>query len=116
MNAININAPLILVMLILLVLSFRLSMSLARRAICKVISIFRQNNAVQYERALPLDSMGLRATNQLFAFRLLRDYKPWAIQTLMQAGVIRAAATNTFYLSEDTLRQYPGVSCPVKLK
>jgi hypothetical protein len=116
MNAININAALILVMLILLVLSFRLSMSLARKAICKVISIFRQNDAVRYDRALRLENMGLRFTNPLISFRLLRDYKPWAIQTLVQAGVIRAASTDTFYLSEDTLRQYPGVSCPVKIK
>jgi hypothetical protein len=116
MNAIDINAAIILLMVALLILSFRLSMSLARRAICTVISIFRQNNAIQYEKALQLHSMGLNMRPALLSFRLLRDYKPWAIQTLVQAGVIRAASQNTFYLSEDSLRQYPGISCPVKLK
>lgn len=115
MNGTSITVGIFLVMLILLVLSFRFSLVLARRAICRVITIFRSQGAVDYQQALPLEAFGL-GPRPFFSFRLLRDYKPWALQTLVQAGIIRMATEGNFYLSEETLKANPQIatSCQIK--
>lgn len=108
MNSVGIYISLILILFVLLLLSFRFSLLLARRAICKVISIFREYDAVQFTKALTLENLGL-APRPLFTLRVLRDYKPWALQTLVQSGIIRAGQEGTFYLSEDTLNANPNI-------
>jgi hypothetical protein len=115
MNGTGITVGIFMIMLILLVLSFRLSLVLARREICRVITIFRTQCAVDYQQALLLEAFGL-GPRPFFSFRLLRDYKPWALQTLVQAGVIRMATQGNFYLSEETLKANPQIatSCQIK--
>ncbi len=108
MGNVGVTVGLILVLVIFMVLSFRISLYLARRAICKVIGIFRDNDARDYSRALPLTILGL-APRPLFSFRLLRDYKPWALQTLVQSGVVRMAQEGNFYLSEESLEANPNI-------
>jgi hypothetical protein len=108
MDALGVTIGIILVMIILLLLAFRLSFILAKRAICKVISIFREYNAIAYNKALTLDNMGL-APRSFFSFRILSDYKPWALETLVKSGVIRATEQGYFYLSEDTLNANPNI-------
>ncbi len=101
---------LFLVMFGLLVGALRISLMLARRSICTVIGIFRRHNAVQIQNARTLRELGL-ADHPLF--RLLRDYKPWVFQTLIQAGIIRMTPIeDMFYLSEEQLAITPGVICP----
>jgi hypothetical protein len=95
---------LIIFMLILLILAFRLYIYLLRRATRKVINIFRFFDATSPEKALPLEVMGLRSTVPFISFRILKDYKPYVIQTLYRIGVIRDSLNNSFYLSEETLR------------
>jgi hypothetical protein len=102
----GIYISIIIVLFILLILSFRLSLILARRAICKVIATFRDFRAVQFQNAMPLAAMGL-APRSFFEFHLLRDYKPWALQTLVRSGIVRMATEGTFYLSEETLNANP---------
>ncbi len=115
MNTLGIYIGIILILLILLMLSFRLSLWLARRAVCTVITIFRDNNAVQFQKALPLESIGL-GPRPLLSFRLLRDYKPWALQTLVRSGIIRTGMEGTYYLSEDTLAANPEVQSVCRIK
>jgi hypothetical protein len=115
MNGTSISIGIILVMVILLIFSFRFSMSLARRAICRVITMFRMQGAVDYQQALPLAALGL-GPRPLFSFRLLRDYKPWALQTLVQAGIIRMATEGSFYLSEETLKANPQFTTSCQFK
>ncbi len=73
-----------------------------RRSICQVIATFRDYGAVDYQKALPLELIGL-GPRPLFSLRFFRDYKPWALQTLAQAGIIRMASEGNYYLSEETL-------------
>jgi hypothetical protein len=115
MNATNILIGIILILIILLILSFRLSLFLARRAVCTVISTFREFRAVQFQNAMKLEPMGL-APRSFLSFHLLRDYKPWALQTLVRSGIIRAGAEGTFYLSEDTLNANPEIQSVCLLK
>jgi hypothetical protein len=101
------NAPtfmIIIIMVILLILAFRLFIYMLRRAVRNVIRTFRMFEATSPEKALPLESMGLRATCPLFAFRLLRDYRPYAIQGLFRLGIIRSYGESFYYLSEETLK------------
>ena len=55
----GIYAGIIVLLIALVVLTFRLSMFLAKRAICKVIATFRDYGAVEYGKALRLESLGL---------------------------------------------------------
>jgi hypothetical protein len=116
-NTIGIYFGLFLILGIMLILSFRLSLWMARRAVCRVITIFRDYNAVQFQKALPLESLGL-GPRPLISFRLLRDYKPWALQTLVRSGVIRMGMEGNYYLSEDTLNANPEIQsvCRVNVK
>ena len=95
----NLIVGLILLGAISLYLVLRLSMVLARRAICTVVNTFRVYNAVRPENALSVQELGLG----MRYFTVLRDYRPWALQTLVQANVIRAAEKGGYYLSESTL-------------
>ena len=103
---------LILFMLLAFYVAFRASLFLARRAICTVISTFRRRGAVKAEQAVTLDDLGISPWAQFFS--VWRDYRPWAVQTLVQAGVIRSAAEGFFYLSEDELDKTNfESSCPI---
>ena len=115
MTSISIYLTIIIILFIFLVLSFRISLFMARRAVCSVISTFRENNATEFQKAMTLDNLGL-APRPFLSLRLLRDYKPWALRALVQSGIIRMAAEGTFYLSEDTLRAYPHIESACSLK
>jgi hypothetical protein len=114
-NNVNIYIAVIVILFIGLVLAFRLSLYLAKRSVCKVITIFRENDAVEPQKALTLESLGL-GPKSLFQIRLLRDYKPWALQTLVQAGVIRLSTEGTFYLSEETLKANPNINSACQIR
>lgn len=101
---------LILAMLGLVALTLRLSVSMARRAICNVVGIFKKQDAVRPENAKTLEELGL-AQQPVFGFRFLRDYKPYAFQFLVQSGVIQPWLDNWFYLSEEALGQARGIEC-----
>lgn len=101
---------LFLVLLLGLALAMRISLFMARRAVCKVIAIFHKHNAVQPGNALTLGDLGLAPRSM---FTLVRDYKPWAFQTLFQAGIIRSPLDGWYYLSEEDLQSAKGIQCPI---
>ncbi len=77
---------LILILVIFFVVVLRIARGMARGAICTVIGTFRMYGAIRPQDALTLRELGL-ANPRIFEF--LRDYRPWAIQTLFQAGIIK---------------------------
>ncbi len=105
MNGYTLSILLIFFMLALLMLSIRISAFMIRRDICNVVSTFRKHGANDESRAVPLESMKLTAHTPLLSFRLLRDYKPWAIKTLATAGIIRSPREGDYYLSEAKLSE-----------
>jgi hypothetical protein len=115
MNSLSISIGIILILVILLIMSFQLSFALARRSICKVIALFREIDAVGYSKAVPLEALGL-GPRPFLQFKVLRDYKPWALQTLVQASIVRSGAEGTFYLSEDTLKANPNFESACQIK
>ncbi len=106
MDTIGIYLLIAAILIAMLALAFRLSLFMAKRAVCKVIATFRDFEAVDYQNALPLELMGL-SPRPFLSLRLFRDYRPWALQTLVQAGVVRMAFEGAYYLSEETLDANP---------
>jgi hypothetical protein len=70
-----------------------------------VIRIFRKHNAVDSKSARTIDELGLRPPGMLQRMMRRRDYKPHALNALIQAGVIKTTDDGRFYLSEARLAE-----------
>lgn len=103
MNDYTVAILLVLFMFTMLVLAIRISAFMIRRDICTVVNTFRKYGASNEGHPLTLESMNLIMRALLFSLRLLRDYKPWALQTLNTAGIIRSPLEGFYYLSEQEL-------------
>lgn len=73
---------------------------LVRRAARQVIRIFRKHNATESKKACTVDELGLRPPGVLERMMRRRDYKPHALNALMQVGVIQVTEDGKLYLSE----------------
>jgi hypothetical protein len=74
-----------------------------KRAIRQVIDIFRKHNAVSAGNAKTIDELGLRPRGLMERMLRTRDYKPYALTALMNAGVVKTTEDGKFYLSEEKL-------------
>jgi len=79
---------------------------LTRRAARQVIKIFRKNNATDSKTARTIDELGLRPPGMMERMMRRRDYKPHALNALMQAGVIQVTEDGRLYLSEEKLSEF----------
>ena len=73
------------------------------RAIRSVIRIFRQNNAVTVRDAKTAEELDLNPKPFLQRAFRTRDYKPYALQILMNTNIIQATEDGRLYLAEDQL-------------
>lgn len=78
-----------------------------RRAAIQIIEIFRKHQAVGKDRARSLDELGLRPPGSHQRLFRKRDYKPRALQALIQAGVILPAENDKYYLVEEKIKNKP---------
>ncbi len=78
---------------------------LARRAIFKVIGIFRQHGAVRPESARTLLELGLGRPDFVQRITRPRDYKQEALQTLAKRGILIEGETGKWYLAEERLKE-----------
>jgi hypothetical protein len=76
---------------------------LVRRAALQVIKIFRKQNAVDKSTARTIDELGLRPPGMLQRMTQRRDYKPQALNALMQAEIIKTTEDGRLYISEERL-------------
>lgn len=74
-----------------------------RRAIPKVIKIFRQKNAVGIQNAKTLQELGLAPKPMLERMMSRRDYKPKALDFLVQARVVQVTEDNKLYITEESV-------------
>ncbi len=76
-----------------------------RRSIPKVIRIFRKNNAIGIQNAKTVEALGLRERS--FIERMWRgvwrDWKPKALDFLIQAKVVLMTEDGKFYITEESL-------------
>jgi hypothetical protein len=78
---------------------------LMRRAARQVIKIFRAQNATENKNARTIDELGLRPPGMMERMMRRRDYKPQALNALVQVGVVKVTEDGKLYLSEEKLAE-----------
>jgi hypothetical protein len=78
---------------------------LMRRAARQVIRIFRAQNATDSKNARTIDELGLRPPGMMERMMRRRDYKPQALDALVQVGVVKVTEDGKLYLSEEKLTE-----------
>jgi hypothetical protein len=100
----NATALLILLIIILAILGFFVLPRIRiTRAVKQVVAIFERNNALDARSAKTIDELRLRSPTFLEGMLRMRDFKPYALQILMNAEVIRQTDGGRLYLLQDKL-------------
>jgi hypothetical protein len=100
----NATAVFILLIIILAVLGFIVVPRIrVGRAVKQVVAILERNGALDARSAKTVDELGLRPPGFLQQMLRMRDFKPYALQILMNADVIRETDGGRLYLSRDKL-------------
>lgn len=95
----------ILFMIILLGFAFFISARLTKRALFKVLNIFRDENAIGYERARTIDELGLTPPNILERIGRPRDYRQNALKILIKSEVVRLTEDGRLFIPEEKMRE-----------
>ena len=93
----------LLIILFLVVIVF-LPMLLNKRAVIHVIQIFKKHGALNAESAKSIVELKLTKPTLKDRMMRFRDYKPAALDSLIQVGVVQATADGRLFLSEERLR------------
>ncbi len=98
------TAIFILVLAVIFILGvFVLPQILIRRAARSVMRILEQHNAVGVKGAKTIEELGLAPKNMLQRIFKQRDYKPQALQALINADIVQTTEDGKLYLSEESL-------------
>ena len=98
------GALFILVVAVVAVLGFFvIPRILMKRAIRQVIRIFRQQNAIDVKTAKTVDELKLSPRSLVDGMFKGRDYKPYALEMLKRAEIVRETEDSKLYLSEENL-------------
>jgi len=76
-----------------------------KRAVRQVIEIFRQNSALDKKTAKTIDELGLKPRSAMEGIFQGRDFKPYALNSLVKAGIIQSTEDGRLYLAEDRLME-----------
>ena len=96
-------AIIIILIILFLLAIFVLPQLMIGRAVPKVIKIFRNRNAVGIKNAKSIEELGLQPKSMVERMMRLRDYKPRALDFLIQVGVVQMTEEGKVYLSEEML-------------
>jgi hypothetical protein len=100
----NATVLLILLIIVLAILGFFVLPQIRiRRAIKQVVAIFERNSALDLRSAKTIDELRLRPRTFLEGIGRIRDFKPYALQILMDAEVICQTDGGRLYLLQDKL-------------
>lgn len=93
----------ILFILFILGIGIVLSRLLMVRAIREVIKIFFITDALNAQNAKTRTELGLVPQGFVERMYRIRDYKPYALQVMLNAGIILETSDARYYLSEEKL-------------
>ncbi len=93
----------VMIICFLLIVSFFLPLVLQKKAIRAVTKIFREKKALKYENAVTAEELGIKQRTFLERMVKMRDYKPEALQFLLNAKIVKTTEDNKFYFSEEQL-------------
>ena len=101
----DINSILLIVLVIIVLLAaiFIIPQWRLKRAIRQVIRILREHNAIDTKNAKTIDELGLRPRGMMEGMFKGRDYKQYALSTLMKGEIVRTTEDGRLFLSEDRL-------------
>jgi hypothetical protein len=68
-----------------------------------VIAIFRRNSALDKKTAKTIDELGLKPHGFAEGMFHGRDFKPYALDALAKAGIVKSTEDGRLYLVEDKL-------------
>ena len=74
-----------------------------KRAVRQVIRIFGEYNAIGIKNAKTIDKLGLRPQGMMDQMLKGRDYKQYALSTLIKSGIVQMTEDGRLYLVEDKL-------------
>lgn len=98
------NTLFILLIIVVAILGFfvlpRIRM---KRAVNQVVAIFERKSALDLRSAKTIDELGLRPPTFLEGMMRMRDFKPYALQMLLHAGVVCQTDGGRLYLLQDKL-------------
>ncbi len=103
METFLVNFLAFVVMFMLLALAFVLRTLLMRRAVFKVIGILRKRHSRCSETPKTRDELGLTPPDLLDRFTKPKDYKPYALQALIEADAVRVTEGEKVCLVEEKL-------------
>jgi len=95
---------LILLGIVLVVAIIGLPQLLIRRAVPSVIKVFMEHSATSPKSAMTAEELGLAEQKLVDKLWKPRDYKPRALQLLLNANVVQMTAEGKLYISEEKLR------------
>jgi len=75
-----------------------------KRNVPKVIKIFEKKNAIGPENAKTIEELGLKPKSMLQRMFSRRDYKPKALDFLIQANVVQIKEDGKVFITEETAR------------
>jgi hypothetical protein len=101
----SILAP-ILIFLLMIAALILLPRFMIKRAIKQTIAIFRHYGALREDQARTRGELGLNPPDFMARITSLRDYKPSAMQILMNEGVIVSTAEGKLYIDEEKLDEF----------
>jgi hypothetical protein len=100
------NPTVLLILLIILLAIFGffvLPQIRLRRAIKQVVAVFERNNALNAMSARTIDELKLKPRTFLQGIGRIRDFKPYALKMLMDAGIVCQTDGGRLYLAQDKL-------------
>ena len=99
------NEILLLVLLAVLLLAGLIVFPqlLVRRAIPEVIKIFKRHDALGIKNAKTVEELGLGGQTMVQRMWKPRDYKPRALQLLLNANIVQMTPDGKLYLAEENL-------------
>jgi len=93
----------ILIFVLLILAFFIIPRWRSKRALRQVIQVFRNNSATDIKNAKTVDELGLKSPTMREEMFHRRDFKPYALNSLIKAEIIRRTEDGRLYLAEDRL-------------
>jgi len=84
-------------------LALFVSARMTKRAVGRVLEIFRKLNATSPQRAKTLDELGLTPPSLMERFTRTRDYRQNALSILLKTGIVQTTEEGKLFLPEEKL-------------
>lgn len=105
MSGLPLTIIMILVGLGVIVLSFYISVLMTRRAMTRVLEIFKNKNAIGMHQAKTIDELGLRPPSFVERLVRFRDYRQNALKLLTQAGIVFMTEEGKLFIPQEKFEE-----------